>query len=323
MASYTLKLENDRLMEISEFVEFCQTNQGQSITIQVNNEGHCLDFCGVYRILDLFEFESVKILTCNAIESHFKYRIENKNWFLWLQHHYDLDSKKDYPWNYKKIFGCFFQRPSAPRLGIAAHLCAYHKKRSLIVSKFSFQHEDLRKQFDLERLFTWHPRSLENLLLFQKDLDSATQDPVDHVPFTATPDWVNTAMNLSDHYKDIMIDVVSEPSCSGRAFYPTEKIARAMLCRRPFIVMANRNYLAYLRQIGFKTFNDFWNEDYDGVDQNLRYLKISDLIDDISNLGHDTLEKMYHDMAPMLEHNYNVLIDKSFSTQVMEIDDGF
>jgi hypothetical protein len=52
------------------------------------------------------------------------------------------------------------------------------------------------------------------------------------------------------------------------------------MCHRPFIVMGSKNFLIYLRQMGFKTFYEFWNEDYDGYEGKEKYLQILKLIDD-------------------------------------------
>ena len=108
----------------------------------------------------------------------------------------------------------------------------------------------------------------------------------------------------------MLIDIVSEPTCYGNAFYPTEKIARAILCKRPFIVMASKNYLLYLRQMGFKTFFDFWDEQYDMLDGRNRYLHILKLLDQIA--ATTDIHTMYSSMKNTLEHNFNLLMTQQF-----------
>lgn len=308
MASYTLKLENDRLMEVSEFVEFCHANQGRSVTVRVNNEGHCLDFCGVYRILDLFEFESVEILTCNAVESHPRYTILNQGWHNWLARIGDFDFEFDRSWSGSKRFGIVYGRPSAPRLGIALHLLQHHRDQTTLITQFNFSSEDARRLVDISRLFEWDPEKILHV-------DTLTMDP----RYRYEKGRYEQANNLSHAYREFLIDIVSEPTCHGRAFYPTEKIVRAMLCRRPFIVMASQNYLAYLRQIGFQTFNELWDEDYDGVDSNLRYRKILELIDCLGTMTDLEITNMYKKMHAILQHNFNVLTDQTYRRTVTVI----
>ena len=308
---YELKLENDTLLRIPEFVKFCVENQHSDIVVQVNNEGHCLRYCGVYNILDMFTFNSVELCTWNILETHHKYKINTSNWNHWLKNFQNFDLNFDYTWNKNRVFGCFYGRASAPRLGIAAHLYEHHKDKSLIRAKFDFSTEDTRKLFDLQRLFSWQSSALDYINKFQNSEYSSEDYVKGH--------W-QTNNPLSYLYRELLIDIVSEPTCKGIAFYPTEKVVRAMLCKRPFIAMCSKNYLIYLRQMGFKTFNDYWNEDYDGYDGKEKYYRILALIDQIAKLDNSKLLDMYNDMQSALEHNKSLIITQTYSTEVQEVD---
>jgi len=309
--SYELKLENDQLLMIPEFVEFCVTNQNQDITLQVNNEGHCLSHCGVYDILDQFKFNSVEILTANILEKHSVYKISYPAWFFWFTNIQKFDFDYDYTWNQKKVFGCIYGRPSAPRLGLASFLAEKHQDKSLIVCKFDFSTEDSRKMFDLERLFSWDPGSLSRLPILN-DQNFFTETHYEKGRYSQS----NT---ISHTYKDFLIDIVSEPVCQGNSFYPTEKIVRAMLCKRPFIVMASENYLDYLHQMGFHSFNEFWSEEYDAFEGKIRYEKILQLIDEIAKKTPQQLLELYYSMTFQIEHNYSLIVEQSYSTQITQI----
>ena len=90
-----------------------------------------------------------------------------------------------------------------------------------------------------------------------------------------------------------------------------------MMLKKPFIIFGPRDYLAYLRQMGFRTFADFWDENYDGFSDRDRYLKILTLIDDLAKLDQSTLESMYWSMQYSLDHNYNLLMEKKFQKQIV------
>ena len=92
-----------------------------------------------------------------------------------------------------------------------------------------------------------------------------------------------------------------------------------MLMKKPFVVFGSKDYLAYLRQMGFRTFNDFWNEEYDGFEGRDRLLRIYKLIDDISSRSIMELESMYWDMKYSLDHNYDLLISKKFQRRISKI----
>ena len=315
MNRFELALENDRWLNLGDFVKFCVDHENQDIIIDVVNEGHCLQYCGVYDILEKFNFSSVSIITSNALEYHPTYCINNKNWIYWLTAIENFNFNFDYSWNRSKLFGCFYGRPSAARLGIASYLLKHHHDKSFLITKFNFTNEESRKHFDLKKLFTWDLDSSKNLFLLENlVLDNETE---------YIKGKYDQSNSLSKHYKNILIDIVSEPSCAGNAFYPTEKIARAILCRRPFIVMGNKNYLLYLRQMGFLTFWEFWDEDYDGFDQNLRYLKILKLIDNIAMLNQQKIQDLFYGLIPLLEHNFNLLKTQTYQTNITRIIDDY
>ena len=85
------------------------------------------------------------------------------------------------------------------------------------------------------------------------------------------------------------------------------------------IVMGSQDSLGYLRQMGFKTFNDFWDEDYDGVAEQNRYQKILDLIDHIAQQPIDKLADIYQQMQPILDHNYNLLMSQGYKKTITKI----
>ena len=83
--------------------------------------------------------------------------------------------------------------------------------------------------------------------------------------------------------------------------------------------MGSQDSLGYLRQMGFKTFHNFWDEDYDGFAQENRYQKILELIDQIAQHPIDALVDMYKRMQPILDHNYNLLISQSYKKTITKI----
>lgn len=313
--NFTILLENDRLLNLIELINFCQQHQGQHIKLSVLNEGHCLTYNKVYHILDQYQFESVKIITFNLLEQHNTYQICNSSWRYWLSNIQTFDVDIDYSWNQTKLFGCFYGRPSAPRLGIAGHLAKNYSTQSLIATKFNFNNEDSRQQFDLERLFVWHPESVSSVLL----LNSAE--------FASTHEYKQGHYSydnkLSEQYQNILIDIICEPVCEGNSFYPTEKLARAVLCRRPFIVIGSKYYLHYLRQIGFKTFGQWWDESYDCYSSANRYKQVLSLIDAIAQLKNNTLVDYYNQMHHCLEHNYNLLQTQTYAESIVQIKDEY
>ena len=92
-----------------------------------------------------------------------------------------------------------------------------------------------------------------------------------------------------------------------------------MWLKKPFIIFGSSNYLCYLRQMGFRTFGDFWSEDYDGYDGVDRFAKILTLIDSLAKKSAIELEQMYWDMQYTLDHNYNLLQSQTYNKVITQI----
>jgi hypothetical protein len=71
--------------------------------------------------------------------------------------------------------------------------------------------------------------------------------------------------------------------------------------------------------MGFRTFSDFWSEEYDGYEGRDRYVRILNLIDEIAKKPASELERMYWDMQDILDCNYNLLHDQTYQTNITAI----
>jgi hypothetical protein len=88
----------------------------------------------------------------------------------------------------------------------------------------------------------------------------------------------------------------------------SEKTVDTIRLGKPFVLVAPYRTLALLKQLGFKTFDAWWDESYDTqINPEKRLRKIIKTIDKISNLSYNELNEMYKDMRPVLEHNISVL----------------
>ena len=85
----------------------------------------------------------------------------------------------------------------------------------------------------------------------------------------------------------------------------TEKIDRCFAQHTPFIVTGRPLYLKYLKEIGFKTFDKWWDESYDNiVDDNQRLYAIQQTIKTVSSWSLEKCHKVYLDMQDTLYSNY-------------------
>jgi hypothetical protein len=76
----------------------------------------------------------------------------------------------------------------------------------------------------------------------------------------------------------------------------------------PFIIVGNYQSLKFLKSIGYKTFDQWWDESYDEEPNPMKRLKkIEQIILYISTLEKSDLIRIYSEMKPILESNYKQL----------------
>ena len=81
------------------------------------------------------------------------------------------------------------------------------------------------------------------------------------------------------------------------------------------------NHLIYLRQMGFRTFHDFWDEDYDGYNPVTRFQHIIELVNKLATKSKNELNDMYYKMQSTLDYNYNLLINREYSKKITPVKD--
>jgi hypothetical protein len=304
---------DDKFWNQFEFVEYLVANQHKTIELKVVSEAIELENLGVYRLLDLFEFERVIINTWNPLEAHDRYEIRLGGPTFWFNRIANINANL-HTWDQQKIFLCFYHRPSAARLALAGHLNQYYTDQSIIHFSFNTSQDSLF-QFEFDKLLNYDISSVVPAANLLKSLPILQGSKDRHTQFHGY-DYEDP---LTAMYTHALVDLVGETHVQGRTFFPTEKTTRPMLLKKPFIVFASRNYLTYLRQMGFQTFHGFWDEDYDGFETKDRLLRIYQVIQNIASRSRDELEDMYQLMQPILDHNYNLLITQSYNTPITEV----
>ena len=78
---------------------------------------------------------------------------------------------------------------------------------------------------------------------------------------------------------------------------------------QPFIVFSSVHYLKRIKEIGFKTFDEFWDESYDDLyDWEERYNKILLLILELNSKSTDELNNLYKSLKHICIYNRNHLL---------------
>lgn len=314
----SLEMNDNTIWNIDEFTKFLIDHQNLVIDVEIS-EGACLDSVGVYNLMQKFSFLAVNIRTHNIIESApmpYKLELHPHAW-----QYFNVPSDVNYfpyhVWNGNKIFGALYNRPTWSRVGLAAYLYTHHRDQTALNFRADPTDTDSRKFFELEKLFQVDPDSVKNFVQMSGQLPLQLEQ---HDGFTIGASTQQHTDQLAQFYPDFLIDIVSETFVRGRSFYPTEKTTRSMLLKKPFILMGPKCFLTHLHQMGFKTFYEFWDETYDGYGPEARYLKILKIIDSLASKSKEELFEMYNQMQSVLEHNYNLLVEKKYVKAVEYVD---
>ncbi len=117
---------------------------------------------------------------------------------------------------------------------------------------------------------------------------------------------------LESFYNRAFCDIVNETRFAQHTGNFSEKLFQPIRYKTPFILVAPPYTLEYAKNYGFKTFSDYWDESYDHcVNHEQRLIKILQLINYINGLSLDQCQSLYQSMTDILEHNYNILLEKS------------
>jgi hypothetical protein len=99
--------------------------------------------------------------------------------------------------------------------------------------------------------------------------------------------------------------------------YMTEKTFRAIVQKRPFVIVGSPGSLKQLKQLGFKTFDNFWSEDYDSMENHPKRMNaVVDIVKQISSMSVDSLKELCYNMQSIIEYNFEFYINEYSKTKL-------
>jgi hypothetical protein len=204
---------------------------------------------------------------------------------------------------------------------------AHHDHRMILIalanryqllenSWFSMPQFDYAKTFKRQLVSDIH-RAAEtgHVLGINHDLIDATEALLPMVldeEFTrATQDESPSAVAL---YENSLISLISETNFYGigrkraldnPAIHVTEKTFKAITWLHPFVMVSAAGTLAHLRDLGFKTFGQWWDESYDNISNaNDRMRAIFDVLRTINRWDEAKRLEFSHEVKSVVDYNY-------------------
>jgi len=246
----------------------------EPVVIDTENEGFSLKSLGVLQVIDRWVADTgrspdtVKINTPNQIEkTNYEFVAQKKMSHFFLNKFvskYFCPPRPLVPT--EKLFGLFVGKYTRDRNTIARDVVSEYKQ-NFLMSVMGSQHRPSP---------WWDPEvyaigSIDNQLVHNQYNSSE-------------PD---TNRSLLQFYNQFEIELVSETFLYGQSFFPTEKTIRPMVGCRPMLINGPVNFLDNLKQLGFRTFDQLWSEDYDRYEFPERWNQIKLVIDQVIEHGYD------------------------------------
>ena len=109
---------------------------------------------------------------------------------------------------------------------------------------------------------------------------------------------------------NVIIYISCETLIDSNYCFITEKTYRAIIHKKAFMIVGNKNSLQKLKDLGFKTFNTWWDESYDKMPWQDQIEHIIELLKKLDDTPEQLrVRDIYSNIEEVLEYNFLVLRD--------------
>ena len=114
----------------------------------------------------------------------------------------------------------------------------------------------------------------------------------------------SSADDMTQYYENSLINIISETNFFINEIHLNEKTYKPIAFKQPFIMMSAPKSLQHLKDVGFKTFDKWWDESYDNVYDGVKRMKqIINLVKDISNWSLQKKIDFSYEVKDIVEYN--------------------
>jgi len=271
------------------------------------------------RILKSIKLKKCKIVFAYLLEGYFN--ISCVNWIndLCQKYNFSKDDVIIITSNLIQFSNNNFTIINYNYFGNHINFLPVSKLDSIKVKLYQTEYEKfLNNNFEFHFLcFNGIPR--ENRLLMFNELTTnskfknksiTTLRGIDKNYYYDVPSWDNqkigggARLNIDAHLKSFL-NIVTETLYDSDSIFISEKTYKPIYLCQPFIIFGNPFTLNKLHELGYKTFNNWWDESYDSeLDLSKRFTKIVKVIETISELNLNELKELKNKIQDVVIHNY-------------------
>lgn len=210
----------------------------------------------------------------------------------------------------KKIhhFLSFNRITKTHRLVIFAELMCNELLKNKSITTLGASHLENKDQFYimiLNNISETYKHSKVKLLNFYNEYDATK-----HYTYDCDDLENNKAdvLNMSAH-KSSFVNIITESLIDTKSVFFSEKTFKPMSCAQPFIIVGNPHSLKKLKELGFMTFDKWWDESYDNeTNFTSRLDKIVYVLEEIASWDLEKCYQITQEMEEVLINNFNVMV---------------
>lgn len=213
---------------------------------------------------------------------------------------FNPDFVNEFDFKYKVL--CYNRRPHAHRKILVYNII--HNEVLRTNTLFSLGYNNLYNNQMNERVIAGYTENLEEAEKIFTYFTNLAKDIGFDSEINLGSDSIGKSFKIED-YKKTFVSLVTETLASKDVLFFSEKTYKPIVAQHPFIILGNPNSLKYLKSIGFKTFDKWWDESYDEeINFKKRFDKILKIVTDICNMSYDELYLIREQMNSVCMHNY-------------------
>lgn len=190
----------------------------------------------------------------------------NESFNRFFNHGEFIEDTKTEPYGFENFLFYLNRRPRPHRI------YSFYKvwiEGLLNDAKYTFHfYDEINKTIDLKLSHTTH--TLKSWGVQDPDLNFLNYTTLESIDPTynvsADIQYKNELQHLNNTSGNCFMEAVCEYNCSDNKVFLSEKTARAIVLKNPFVIFGDRYTLTELKRLGFKTFSEVWDESYDTLE---------------------------------------------------------
>lgn len=131
-----------------------------------------------------------------------------------------------------------------------------------------------------------------------------------------------TQSTSENFYENSLVSIITETNFLENEISMTEKSIKPVKEKHPFIMIGVKGTLKAYHNLGYKTFSNFWSEEYDNIEDSWERLReIIRICKEISKWDSEKILEFKKKVKPILDYNFQVAkggISKSAANNIIE-----